>query len=103
MKYTENQPHWDDYLILCPSQCYCNFEADGKKYCIYLRWRWDDPWTARLVPCNNDWEFDYNSEWTYLDVYPYTHDDYLELQQECINVIEKMFDNIRWYHETEKE
>ena len=34
-------PTWDNDLIMCPSQCYCYFETDGKKYCIYLRWRFD--------------------------------------------------------------
>ena len=23
-------PTWDNDLIMCPSQCYCYFEADGK-------------------------------------------------------------------------
>lgn len=26
-----------------------------------LRWRHDDPWTAELVRCDMNWEFDWNS------------------------------------------
>ena len=32
----------------------------------------------------------------------YTHDDCLKLQEECIEVINKMFDNITWYEEEEE-
>lgn len=101
-KYSIDSPKWENNLIMCPSQCYCNFEGDGKEYCIYLRWRWDDPWTAQLVPCNDDWEMDYRADWEYLNVQDYTHDDYLKLQEECIKVINKMFDNITWYEEEEE-
>lgn len=98
----EGIPYWDNTLIMCPSQCYCNFEGDGKKHCIYLRWRWDDPWTAQLVPLNDNLEFDYNADWIYLPVNDYTHDDYLELQKECIQIVNKMFDTITWYEKEEE-
>ena len=39
---------WEDDLIWCPSQCYLPLLFNGKKYKIYLRWRWSDPWTATL-------------------------------------------------------
>ena len=28
----EGTPCWIRNLIMCPSQCYCNFEGDDKKY-----------------------------------------------------------------------
>lgn len=95
-------PEWQNHLIMCPSQCYCNFEVDGNKYCIYLRWRWDDPWTAQLVPLDDQWEFNFNANWTYLPVHDYIHDDYLKLQKECIQIVNKMFNNITWYEEKEE-
>lgn len=94
-EYSIDGPKWENDLIMCPSQCYCNFEGDGKKYCIYLRWRWDDPWTAQLVPLNNG-GFDYNVDWPYLSIPDYIHDDYLKLQKDCIYIINKMFNNIIW-------
>ena len=95
-------PEWQNHLIMCPSQCYCNFEVDGNKYCIYLRWRLDDPWTAQLVPLDDQWEFNFNANWTYLPVHDYIHDDYLKLQKECIQIVNKMFNNIIWHEEKEE-
>lgn len=56
---------WMDDLNWCPSQCYYYFfdPTDGGRYCIYLRWRHRDPWSAELVPCDSDWEFDYQEDW----------------------------------------
>ena len=95
-------PYWNNRLIMCPSQCYCDFEGDGKKYCIYLRWRWNNPWTARLVPLNNDLEFDYDADWISLPINNYIHDDYPKLQEECVQIVNKMFNNITWYEEGEE-
>lgn len=48
---------WDLSLVGCPSQCYYRFrENDGKRWQVYLRWRWNDPWTAELTECGDDWE-----------------------------------------------
>lgn len=40
---------WSEDLIWCPSQCYLKIKHEGKPFEIYLRWRWDDPWTCRLL------------------------------------------------------
>jgi hypothetical protein len=40
---------WEDSLIWCPSQCFLNFTIGKKHYVLYLRWRWEDPWTADLI------------------------------------------------------
>lgn len=46
----------------CPAQIYYYFlDKKGGRWCIYLRWRHDDPWTAELVRCDMNWEFDWNS------------------------------------------
>lgn len=39
---------------------------------------------------------DYRADWEYLNVQDYTHDDYLKLQEECIEVIKSKFKHIRW-------
>ena len=54
---------WDIQLrYWCPAQIYYYFvDAEGGRWCIYLRWRHQDPWTAELVPCDEDWEFIRNS------------------------------------------
>ena len=55
--------HWIERLRhWCPAQLYYYFaDAEGGRWCIYLRWRHQDPWTAELVPCDGDWEFIRNS------------------------------------------
>jgi len=70
---TQVTPHfvvegvWEDSLISCLSQCYLNIKYKDKKYVIYLRWRWDDPWNAELIPAKNDnYEIDYKADWVQL-------------------------------------
>lgn len=46
--------HWYEDLTWCPSQCYYYFKItrkDGTEIycCIYLRWRYSDPWTADIL------------------------------------------------------
>ena len=44
----------------CPAQIYYYFEDnDGGHWLIYLRWscvRGDDPWSAELLRCDENWE-----------------------------------------------
>ena len=45
--------HW------CPAQIKYYFQdLTGCNWCIYLRWRHQDPWTAELLRCDKDWAFD---------------------------------------------
>lgn len=45
-------------IIYCPSQIYYYFELnETEKYCLYLRQRRDPQVTARLIKCDDDWEF----------------------------------------------
>lgn len=40
---------WEDHDSRCPSQSYCFVERDGVPCCLYLRWRWDDPWQLHII------------------------------------------------------
>lgn len=44
---------WYDDLIWCPSQCYYYFKHESEMYCICLRWRHQNPWTAEIIKCEN--------------------------------------------------
>lgn len=87
---------WVNDLIMCPSQCYCPFEYEGSNFCIYLRWRWEDPWSASIVPCNSDGSFNYNVDWIPLEINFYKHDDYKRLQKECEKIIIEKYKNVKW-------
>jgi hypothetical protein len=69
---------WEDSFLWCPSQCYLYFSWDNVKYCIYLRWRHNDPWTAELIRMNEKSNDITDGEWMYLDV-PFRHDIEFEL------------------------
>lgn len=56
----ELKGEWLDDLIWCPSQCYYAFDYKGTEYTIYLRWRWDNPWTADLY---KDFDKDLENVW----------------------------------------
>lgn len=76
---------WYDDLIWCPSQCYYYFMHDGEMFCIYLRWRHQDPWTAEIIKCANG-DFDLHpdtSTWKFIKI-PYFEDYELEKLKEFI-------------------
>lgn len=56
---------WIKHLdFFCPVQIYYYFhDAEGRRWCIYLRWRHSDPWTAELVPCDDSWKFITEEDW----------------------------------------
>ena len=76
---------WYDDLIWCPSQCYYYFMHDGDMYCIYLRWRHDDPWTAEIIKCaDSDFDLIYETcIWKYIKV-PFFKDEELDNLKEYI-------------------
>lgn len=100
-KITLNQ--WDVQLRhWCPAQIYYYFvDAEGGRWCIYLRWRHQDPWTAELVPCNENWEFIWNSPDT-VDLLEekehtpgtimgyYTDDEYPALMEKALELVKKL-------------
>lgn len=84
---------WDEDLIWCPSQCYYYFkDLDTEQiYCIYLRWRHDDPWTAELVKV----EGENLSEWCDWETInldrDYTSQEYKELESFVVKEMRKRF------------
>lgn len=96
MKVTDN-PVWEEDLIMCPSQCECHFETkSGQRFCIYMRWRWDDPWTAQLVPTTDTGVYINYAPWEYLDVPDFIHDGYKNLERLCVRMIEDRFGEVKW-------
>lgn len=84
-------PRWSNDLIMCPSQCYCKFWVDDKPYCIYMRWRWNDPWDVWLIERDENGQVLWESEWTKLNVGYFVHDNYEVVQKESIKIIKKYF------------
>ena len=86
--------HWYEDLIWCPSQCYYYIKSEkGNYYCIYLRWRHRDPWTAELVECEDNWDFSIEKEWEYLDIKDYKDSEYKKLEKEVLKLIKSRFPN----------
>ena len=75
---------WIELMGWCPSQCYYYF-MDGKTLkCIYLRWRWSDPWTVDLITfpsLNPDWG---NAKWEAVDLGYFRDEEYKRLQEKAV-------------------
>lgn len=55
---------WHDDLIWCPSQCYLLVsDSKGDIYTVYLRWRWEDPWSCDLVEGDLLEDYDSKVKW----------------------------------------
>lgn len=80
MKYIDD---WDEDLIRCPSQIQRHFEYNGETYTIYLRWRWDDPWSAQIITPSG--------VWLDIDVCDYSHDEYPMLEREVMKIVEQRY------------
>ena len=89
-----------DYF--CPAQIYYYFhDAEGRRWCIYLRWRHSDPWTAELVQCDDAWEFLTDGDWMNLleetNHTPgtvtgyYREDEYGPLMEEALRKVRMIF------------
>ena len=77
--------YWYDELIWCPSQCYYFFDHLGEHFCLYLRWRHQDPWTAEIIHCPPD-SYDtelQDTESKYIKI-PYFADHELEKLKEFL-------------------
>ena len=72
--------NWKDDLIMCPSQCELPIEYRERKFTLYLRWRWDDPWTGAIIENEGT-----SSEVWYgdLDIGFYTHEQLEECKKEA--------------------
>ena len=79
-------------IMYCPSQIYYFFTdaKSGEKYCIYLRWRYRDPWTSYLVKCDDDYEL--QSKFDPLETHnQYKEDDYCFLEEDVLDIIKEKF------------
>lgn len=84
---------WIDELLGCPSQCYYYFESNsGNRYCVYLRWRFSDPWTADLVMFSDDsWDWGKTS-WIPITLEKeYSEDELKNLKRAAMKKVMDMF------------
>ena len=81
---------WYEEMTWCPSQCYYYF-MDGKVLkCIYLRWRWDDPWTVDLITfpgTDPDWD---NAKWEEVDLGYFRDMNYKRLQRKAVRKLVRL-------------
>lgn len=97
---------WNKNTHWCPAQLFYYFEdADAGNWCIYLRWdgqRGDEPWSAELVRCDENWNFRWDSpdtvdllkekEHTPGTVTGYYYDEeYPFLQTKVLELVREMF------------
>ena len=88
--------HW------CPAQIYYYFlDSEGGRWCIYLRWRHQDPWTAELVHCDEEWDFQWEHPET-KDILEeeghtpgiisgyYTDEEYPALMEKALELVKNM-------------
>lgn len=84
---------WEDSLIWCPSQCELKIKHKGKNYVLYLRWRWENPWTAALIPVDKQFSADSQfgiSAWIYLDIPNFTDEQLDECKEASIEEAKKV-------------
>lgn len=87
---------WNDSLIWCPSQCELKLKHKGKNYILYLRWRWDDPWTADLIPV--DKQFSQKSkwgDWIELNIPFFTDEQLAECKEAALKEARKVLDGLQ--------
>lgn len=87
---------WLEHLIWCPSQISYYFQdpVDGGKWEIYLRWRHSDPWTAKLIPLDSEWQEKPISTWEQLDIKFYKADEYKNLEHEVLEIVRSKFPGV---------
>lgn len=88
---------WYNEFIWCPSQCYYFFKRKNKLHCIYLRWRWDDPWSISLITFQDDklpdnyWDADFsNAIWESIDLGYFTDNEIGKLQEKAVKKLVKI-------------
>lgn len=81
---------WDDDMIWCPSQCYLNVQIKNRYYTVYLRWRWNDPWSAAIYETDNKFQSRHNlKDRTPLFVNFYKDDQVEDLKKEAFKLFLK--------------
>ena len=95
--HPHDYPFWDDDLLGCPDQCYCYFDTPDNRYCIYLRWRSSDPWTAYIAPVDADTnEIDHTDEWIDISTPFFSRDQLMDLKHFCEEYVRERYHNITW-------
>lgn len=83
---------WLEDLNGCPSQCYYYFQHSDKRFCILLRWRHTDPWTARLVTLKENWDFSFtDDECSILLNKEYREEEYKTLETDVLEFVKRMY------------
>ena len=85
---------WHESLMWCPSQIEGWATIDSQLYFIYLRWRWNDPWTGRISKVTDADKYALHSDDIQIDLSEWTQDsDIKELEkyalEQAIKIIEK--------------
>lgn len=94
LEYTEFNAWIDDTKYCCPAQCYYYFKVGENYYCIYLRWRWEDPWSASLVKFKDKTLYWEDSLWISLEVNDYKLDELDELKTEVRKKVISMLNRL---------
>lgn len=89
---------WETDLLGAPSQCYFYTKLEDVVYCLYLRWRWDDPWTFTVVILDGTLLLE-NGEWSdnlFVDEqkniqHYFKHDDYLKAQDRALEIFKEKY------------
>ena len=90
---------WIEDLLWCPSQCYYYFKNGDQDYCIYLRWRHYDPWTAELITRGTE-----KDKWEQIELdKTYNEDDYKALEMASISALRSRFPNLPNPYKTDLE
>jgi len=82
---------WHCDLIRCPSQCYYwTKDASGVDCVLYMRWRWDDPWSGYVIRNANSVESLHRPDavWSadLLGEFDFAHDEYEAAQRKMIDL-----------------
>lgn len=91
-------------LLWCPSQIYYYFISKNIKFCIYLRWRHKDPWTAELIKCDDNWNFseDLKDDWEKIKLdKEYKDEEYKELEEDILEKFKSIFPNIDFHNDSD--
>ena len=80
----------DDIEHPCPAQCYYYFKNSEYYYCIYLRWRHHDPWSASLIKFKDktlDWD---ECTWFDVDVKEYKFEELSKLKRNARRKVKEL-------------
>ncbi len=85
-------------LIWCPSQIYYYFMVGSEMKMVYMRWRWNDPWSIDLcnVPDPNNpessWTLDGSIDIT-SEVGYFTDSEYMKMEEKVLEYLKKKYSN----------